>query len=465
MKGSFDALSGCPFLCWAKGMMILDGKGPASDGLLDVLGQRVADWRQGVANSRTLRLALLYGVQFAGHAARFALYLAVTALVEETTRSSEQMGLMVLISMLPSVLFGLLGGVLADHLHRIKVMVWGGALRALISLGVALLAQAEVIHSTMLLMAYAANFCIATVAQLTMAVEQSLFPVLVSKEELLPIHSVAQAVAMIGQGAGLLVIGPFLFQRGGITPVAAGSAAVFLIGAVLAAFLPQKLGEPNGDLGRLRVEAMWHSMVAGLRCTWQRERVRWALGHLALAALAMGALLTLLPGLAARAWDVPTAFVAYVAIPIGVAFGLSIWLIGWRGQRSANGAQSISALLRIGLVSMGIGLGLIALLPNLAGWNAALFALMSLLLGAGLAMVMVPGRTCVQQNVPDEMQGRVISTQLLVMSVASTLLMPVIGMVADRYGFRVTFAGLGALTLLFWLITHLKVDWTDGEAR
>lgn len=53
----------------------------------------------------------LYLAQFASLTATYAIYFASMALVEEITRSSAQMGLMIFSSTLPGLLFGLLAGV------------------------------------------------------------------------------------------------------------------------------------------------------------------------------------------------------------------------------------------------------------------------------------------------------------------------------------------------------------------
>jgi hypothetical protein len=68
-------------------------------------------------------------------------------------------------------------------------------------------------------------------------------------------------------------------------------------------------------------------------------------------------------------------------------------------------------------------------------------------LGAGLALVMIPARAFVQGRSPDEIRGRVISTQRFLTNSASTLPLPVIGILADSLGFGRVFALLALLAL------------------
>jgi hypothetical protein len=65
----------------------------------------------------------LCAAQFTSLVATYAIYFASMALVEEITRSSAQMGLMIFSSTLPGLLFGLLAGVVVDRYERVKVMM------------------------------------------------------------------------------------------------------------------------------------------------------------------------------------------------------------------------------------------------------------------------------------------------------------------------------------------------------
>jgi len=72
-------------------------------------------------------------------------------------------------------------------------------------------------------------------------------------------------------------------------------------------------------------------------------------------------------------------------------------------------------------------------------------------LWAGFALVTVPPRTVVQEHSSDEMRGRVISTQLFLSNVTSTLPLP--GGLADLLGFRRVFAFLALIVLGFGAVS------------
>lgn len=62
-------------------------------------------------------------------------------------------------------------------------------------------------------------------------------------------------------------------------------------------------------------------------------------------------------------------------------------------------------------------------------------------------MVVIPAQALVQERSPDEMRGRVISTQLFLSNIASTLPLPLIGGLADIAGFRPVLAFLAMIAL------------------
>lgn len=119
-----------------------------------------------------------------------------------------------------------------------------------------------------------------------------------------------------------------------------------------------------------------------------------------------------------------------------------MWLVG-RRWHLLNKKEWIS----VGLLALGGGLALLPALRVLRGPYVLLFLLVSAGVGAGFALVIVPARTLVQEQSPDEMRGRVISTQMFLSNVASTLPLPLAGGLADVLGFRRVFALL-ALAIL-----------------
>ena len=67
--------------------------------------------------------ALLWISQIFGQTAQNAVLFVQMVMVEELTRSSTLVGLMVLCSNLPAILFGLLSGIVVDHLPKKMILL------------------------------------------------------------------------------------------------------------------------------------------------------------------------------------------------------------------------------------------------------------------------------------------------------------------------------------------------------
>jgi len=399
-------------------------------------------------DSRTLSIAKnaplrrLSVAQFVALVATYAICFASMALVEEKTHSSAQMGLMIFSSTLPGFLFGMLAGVMVDRHDRRHVLVIGNLLRLLVAAGFA--AGTRWLDSVPLLLVtvYACNFLLSAIAQFTTSAEGSLIPHTVPQERLLAANSIFQVATLGAQGVGMVLMAPPLLRLGGAPAAGVAAIPLFALAAWMCARLSTRLGKGNEQHPPQTLASLWGDLHAGWRFVAGDASVRQAIGCLVLASALSLVLTTLIPGLAARAWGVPVEYVAYLAVPGGFGFGLGVWLVGRRGHLLKK-----EAWISTGLLTLGGGLALLPALRVLRGPYVPLFLLVSAGVGAGFALVIVPARTVVQQRSPDEMRGRVISTQMFLSNVASTLPLPLTGGLADALGFQRVFALLALAVL------------------
>ena len=392
--------------------------------------------------AKNLPLRHLSVAQFVALAATYAIYFASMALVEEETHSSAQMGMMVFCSTLPGFLFGMLAGVVVDRHDRRHVLVVSNLLRMLVALGFAAAAHWLSSPLPLLVAVYASNFFLSAIAQFTTSAEGSLIPHTVPQEQLLAANSIFQVATLGAQGAGMVLLAPPLLRLGGAPAAGIAAMPLFTLAAWMCARLPARLGKG----GREQSLRTWASLRDDLRAGWRfvagDTSVRQAIGCLVLVSALSLVLTTLIPGLAARTWGVPVEYVAYLAIPSGLGFGLGVWLVGRHGH-----LLSKKGWISAGLLTLGGGLALLPALHALRGLYVPLFLLISAGVGAGFALVIVPARTVVQERSPDGMRGRVLSTQLFLSNLASTLPLPLTGGLADLLGFRQVFSLLALIVL------------------
>ena len=143
----------------------------------------------------------------------------------------------------------------------------------------------------------------------------------------------------------------------------------------------------------------------------------------------------------------PVETMIYLAVPGGVGFGVGVWLVGRRGHLMTS-----EGWISVGLMVIGIGLAMLSNVKVLHGFSLLLFIVISFMTGGSFALVMIPARTLVQERAPDEMRGRVISTQFFLCNAASAIPLPLMGGMADTIRFRYVFLTIAAVVLAVGLI-------------
>jgi hypothetical protein len=290
---------------------------------------------------------------------------------------------------------------------------------------------------------YVSNFWLATIAQVTMSAEGSLIPRIVKSEHLLGANSIFQASMLGAQGAGIVLLAPLLLKLGGAPLIGGLAGLLCLLSAGLCARLPVFIGESGPAAHDRTWKAIWDDLRAGWRLISTHTEIRWAIAQLVSASALSLLLLTLLPGWVSRGLGFPVENVAYLAVPGGIGFGSGMWLIGKRGHWLKKEVWA-----SIGLLAIAAGLGVLPCLPALRGFCVPLYLLASTGIGAGFALVVISGKTILQEHSPNAMRGRVLSSQLFLSSVVSTLPLPLMGKLADVVGFQRAFALLAFIVLI-----------------
>lgn len=401
-----------------------------------------------VAPRRLLANASVRGLclsQFTALAGNFALYFASMALVEEITRSSTQVGLMIFSSTLPGFLFGLIAGPYVDRHDRIAVIKWGCILRVPVGIGFALAMYFAPHTSSLLWVIYICNFLLSALAQFVISAEASAIPRYVTPEQLMGANSLFNLSSVISQGTGVILVAPILLKLGGAWLVGVVSTAQYVASWLAIMRLPRSGSEfdptkptvKNGFLSALVTLKQGWAFIASDRLVWL------AVIQMVLAATAVLAVSTLAPGFAHRILGKHVADVAYAALPAGLGFvGGLVFISSRHGLRMSR--QAWSAL---GLTLFGVGLLGFSLLTMLKGLHLLGLALTVALAGFGFALTMIPARTILQERPVPYMRGRVISTQIVLANAASTLPMPATGGLADLWGIQQVLLTIATIVL------------------
>jgi len=374
-------------------------------------------------------------------AAAYAIYFASMSVVEQKTQSSELMGFMILSSTLPGFLFAMLAGVVVDRHNRVRILVFSNLLRLLVAIGFAAATRRASSLPLLLGAIYASNFCLSALLQFSAAAEDALIPNVVASQQILGANSITQIVRLAGQGLGAALLAPVLLHLSGASLVGVVAIPLLALSTWVCSRLPRQLGD-NGAPSAATWASVWNDLRVGWQFIAHHPAVRRAIIYLALVTVFVLVILTLAPGMAARVWEISTAYISYLAVPGGVGFGVASWLLGRHGHKMEEETWIVC-----GFLALGGGVALLPALRGLRGLYLLLFVALSLMIGAGLALIFVPARAVLQKQSPGDVRGRVIATQLFMNNVVSTLPLPVIGGLADKVGFGPVIVCLALLSL------------------
>ncbi|WP_343240180.1 MFS transporter [Streptomyces sp. SID12488] len=407
---------------------------------VELAGARVPAWRGGFG--RLWSAAVLSSF---GDALRTA---ALPLLATTLTDKPLLIASVTACGYLPWLVFGLLGGAVADRVDQRRAMWTVDALRGLL---VACFAVAVGLGHATIGLLIALAFALTTLQTLFDNASTALLPTLVDKEAL----GGANARLMTGQRvAGGLLAGPVvpvLIALGAAVPFAA-DAVTFLIGAALVASLRPDVSAraPRPAGSTLRAE-----ITAGLRALWHDGPLRGLCAATALCNVGMGALIATLVLLVTDWLDAGNG---------GYAAAMTAYAVGSLAGGALNGRLvgrlgRLRAVLLAGTVQIG-ALVVMGSVRRLAALVAALavFGLMGMVWN-------VNATTLMQSRSPAEMLGRV-SSAFRTLAVAGAPLGALLGgAVATAWGLNTPALLAAAFFVLsvIALIPALRSDVSVGE--
>jgi MFS family permease len=205
---------------------------------------------------RNRSFGLLWGSQVLSNGGNWLLEVAVPVYVFHLTGSARDTGLIVVAEILPSLLFGPVGGVFADRWSRRRLMIGTNVLAAG---AVAVLPLAR--HPSQLWLVLAAVFAESCLGAFFSPAYQGLVPALVGRDGDLATANAWSAAAGGAIGLTCAPLGAVLYALGGLRLPVAVDAATYLAAALLVALIPagpaasarpsgdERPARPSGDAG------------------------------------------------------------------------------------------------------------------------------------------------------------------------------------------------------------------------
>lgn len=395
----------------------------------------------------------LWAAQFSAVTVVYGLNLAGLVLVEEQTHSSAQTGLVILFSILPAFLGSLVAGAVVDRFGRVRVLMVGHLVRALVAL--AFWGGAELLPLGLVLIAiYTLNAAMALLTQFAPPAEMALLPDVAGQAHLMPANTLFQFSMLAAEGMGIVFLGPLVIKLAGAPAMGLLGALLCLLALGLVATLPRDRASTDGAGNKW---PGWASFASDLQAGWriiaQDRLLSLVTAQATLAAVLLLVLLSLMPGLVSRHLGLRVEDAPFLMLPGGVGFVLGAILVNRGG-----GWLSRQGWITLGLTGMGLNIGLLATLcPWTTGSRALtggdgggcllLFLVPVLGVGLALALVIIPARTVLQERPPVTMRGRVIAAQLALGNAAASIPLLMGGALADQLGIRTVMGLLGLLAV------------------
>jgi len=387
----------------------------------------------------------------------FAMNMQIIArgwLVYELTSSALDLAWVTLSFMLPSVIFSLYGGVLADRLPKRRVIAWAQALNC-----VATLVMATIIFSGNVKFwdFIWFGFFNGTVLALSMPARQAFVP------EIIPERLIFTAMALNTTGWNLSrIIGPafagllIAWLAGGDKTSTYGVGIVYVVIASLylfSALTVLKVDRP-GKTQRNRDGDSWSDMREGLRYVLEHPPV-FALIVLSILPFLFGMPLnTLLPAFNQDVLQGHADDLGYLISAMGGGAIIGSLLMATMGDMRNKGFWLIVSCLGWGLVTAAFGafdaqgaaLVLIAVIGLLSSWNMSL------------------NRGMLQMQVEDHMRGRIMSIDMMSHGLMPLGVFP-ISLIAEYYGVGAALVTSGFALMAITLLVAIFLPSVRSIAR
>jgi DHA3 family macrolide efflux protein-like MFS transporter len=318
--------------------------------------------------------------------------LAAAILVFRITGSALNVGLVLMVTALPTLVFGLFAGVLVDRFDRKRILLASDLLRGLLVVSIPF-----AVDQFGLLGLYGTIFLAASVKQFFDPAWESVLPEIASEEELIRANSFLSISSFGSTAVGFAAAG-FLSS---LDPVKIqlpfyvdGATFLFSFVCVLLVAVPKRVA-----IDTTTVSVVFLNLREGMRTLWQIPVLRSLLIAGLPVFLAFGLWNVLLLPMAIRALDATEFEYGLQEGLTSVGFVICALLMARFADRLPEGQWMVVSIVLMGVFGVLYGLS-----PNI--WFGILMVMITGFVNApsGIAR-----RTLLQRNTPREMRGRVFS--------------------------------------------------------
>lgn len=394
-------------------------------------------------NSGFLRLWLSQAAtQIGGNMVLYGL----TVIVVTSTSSKTAVSLLILSFLVPAVLFSAVAGVYVDRFDRRLILVATNVMRGLAFAGLYLV-------GTNLGLILVLNIFVSTVTVFFAPAELAMIGALVPRRQLLAASGIFTLTLNAAFALGFALLGPLVVKLAGAPTVIVVVAGLYILAAAFCVTLPAS--PPAADtkaqsrLGVGEAQRAVGSTLGELREGFAYIRanrsISWSLTYLAVTASLIGVLGVLGPAFARETLGLAPEDFVVVVLPMGFGIVTGILLLNSYGRYFPR-----RRVIEVGLIILGISLAALSAAGAISRFLqraptggvdvSGITSLLSVVIGigflAGIAygLVAIPSQTQLQENLPEDVRGRVFGVLGMLVSVASFLPIIIVGPISDLIG-------------------------------
>ncbi len=283
-----------------------------------------------------------------------------------------------------------------------------------------------------------------------------MIPLLVRRDELLAANSLFTLTIVGIQVIALIFYVPVAVKTVGILGAFISLAVFYAAATLLLLLLPaDKVVHRLLVNGESALRRGWREVGEGWEYVIAHRRLLIAILQFALVFTIVSVLGEMAPGYAARVLGMASEDAVLVFSPAGVGIVVASLFVVRFGPRIPRFLLPLAGMVFMGAGLLGLGaLGLgggtrVADTTIQLGGNQFsalwLIGIVSPLAGVGLALVLIPAQTVIQELATDEIRGRVLTVQLTLANALSIPLLVIAGGLADLFGIPQIVIALGVI--------------------
>lgn len=405
----------------------------------------------------------------------------LTIIIAASYNSSSAVSVLLLSFLVPAIVFSAMAGVFVDRVDKRLMLLVTNVMR-----GVAFLAIFLVGDNLLLL--YLLMIVVSTVTTFFGPAEASMIPILVPRGQLLSANGLFTLTTNVAFALGFALLGPFVVALAGAQALILLVAALYFVAAAfcwtLPAIPPVASAPTAGDTvadAEKAVQAMVNDFVEGIVYIRDHHNVAWSLSYLFITGGLVGVLGTLGPNFAKTALGLQAQDFGVIVLPIGLGIVTGILILNSYGRYLPR-----RRTIEVGIVLMGVLLMLLSFASPVSnffqdratstGLSEArnLLSVMSMVMGiaffvgAAYVMVAISAQTQLQEELPEEVRGRVFGVLNMLVSASSLAPIIIVGPVSDLVTIPPVILAVGMITSLWGLasvVSQRQLGLDLGGAR